>query len=132
MFLPVNFAVLFFLSAHQLIIMSIAQQAKNSSILYLALSVVLRWGYNVLFLLYKGFSPMEHAILHMVFSVISLGLGFMAIQLFRKSAPSGSNLGCFFLILLLVNFVMAVGSIFAALIHLFGANGGELESIWLL
>ncbi len=112
--------------------MSVASQAKNSSILYLALSFVIRWGYNVLFLLYKGFTPMEHAILHMVFSVISLALAFMAVQLFRKSTPSGSNLGCFFLVLLLLNFVMAVGSIFAALIHLFGANGGELETIWLM
>lgn len=75
---------------------------------------------------------MEHAILHMVFSLISLGLAFMAVQLFRKSAPSGSNLGCFFVILLLLNFVMALGSVFAALIHLFGANGGELETIWLM
>lgn len=112
--------------------MSIAQQARSSSILYLALSVVIRWGYNVLFLLYKGFTPMQHAVLHMICALIGLALGFMAIQLFRKSAPSGSSLGCFFLILLLVNFVFAVGSVFAALVHLFGANGGELESIWLM
>jgi fatty acid desaturase len=111
---------------------SLAQQAKHSSIWFLALSFGLRWGYNVLYILYKGFSPMEHAILHMVFALISLVLGFMAIQLFRKSTPSGSNLGCFFLVLLLLNFVFAVGSVFAALIHLFSANGGEIESIWLM
>ena len=75
---------------------------------------------------------MEHAILHMVAALLSFALAFMSIQLFRKSTPSGSNLGCFFLILLLANFVFAVGSIFAALVHLFGANGGELESIWLM
>jgi hypothetical protein len=112
--------------------MSLAQQAKHSSIWYLALSFSLRWGYNLLFLLYKGFTPMQHAILHMVFSIISLVLAFMAIQLFRKSTPSGSNLGCFYLVLLLLNFVFALGSVFAALIHLFGANGGEIESIWLM
>jgi hypothetical protein len=112
--------------------MSLAQQAKNSSMLYLVLSVVVRWGYNALFLLYKGFTPMQHAVLHMICALIGLALAFMAIQLFRKSAPSGSNLGCLFLALLLVNFVFAVGSVFAALIHLFGANGGEMESIWLM
>lgn len=112
--------------------MSVARQARNNSIYYLALSLALRWGYNALFLLYKGFTPMQHAILHMVFSLVSLGLAFMAIQLFRKSTPSGSNLGCFFLVLLLLNFVFALGSVFAALIHLFGANGGQIESIWLM
>lgn len=75
---------------------------------------------------------MQHAILHMVFAVISLVLAFMAVQLFRKSTPSGSNLGCFFLVLLLLNFVFALGSVFAALIHLFSANGGEIETIWLM
>lgn len=75
---------------------------------------------------------MQYAILHMVFSVISAGLGYMAIQLFRKSAPSGSNMGCLFVVLLIVNFLMAIGSIFGALIHIFGVNGGELDSIWLM
>lgn len=112
--------------------MSIASQAKHSAILYLAMSVGIRWGYNVLYLLYKGFTPMQHAILHMICCVVSLALAFMAVQLFRKSSPSGSNLGCVFVVLLLLNFAFAVGSIFAALIHLFGANGGELESIWLM
>ncbi len=112
--------------------MSLAQQAKNSSILYLTLSFVLRWGYNVAFLLIHVFTPMQSAILHMVFAIISLGLGFMAIQLFRKSTPSGSNLGCFYLLILLLNFVFCVGAVFAALIHLFAANGGEIESIWLM
>lgn len=112
--------------------MSVAQQAKHSSIWFLLLSFGLRWGYNLLYLLYKGFTPMQHAILHMVFAVISLVLAFMSVQLFRKSTPSGSNLGCFFLVLLLLNFVFALGSVFAALIHLFSANGGEIETIWLM
>ncbi len=112
--------------------MSLAKQAKLSSLWFLVLSFVLRWGYNVLFLLYKGFTPMQNAILHMVFAVISLVLAFMAVQLFRKSTPSGSNLGCFFIVLLLLNFVFALGSVFAALIHLFSANGGEIETIWLM
>lgn len=118
--------------SNKIVNVSLAQQAKNSSILYLVLSVVIRWGYNVLFLLYKGFTPMQHAVLHMICALIGLALAFMAIQLFRKSTPSGSNLGCLFLAVLLVNFVFAVGAVFAALIHLFGADGGEIESIWLM
>jgi hypothetical protein len=114
------------------VIMSVAKQAKSSSMLYLLLSFVIRWGYNALFLLYHGFKPMENAVLHMVFSLLSLGLAFMAVQLFRKSTPSGSNLGCVYVILLLVNFAMALGAVFAALIHLFAANGGEIEKIWLM
>lgn len=112
--------------------MKLADQAKYNAIYFLLLSFGLRWGFNVMYLLYKGFSPMEYAILHMVFSIISLVLAWMSIQLFRKSTPSGSNLGCVFVVLLIVNFVLAIGSIFAALIHLFGANGGELEAIWLM
>ena len=112
--------------------MRLSEKARLNSVYFLLLSFLLRWGFNVLFLLYKGFSAMEYAILHMVIALISLGLGYMAIQLFRKSTPSGSNLGCFFLILLIANFVMAVGSVFAALVHLFGADGGQLESIWLM
>ncbi len=112
--------------------MNLADRAKHNAIYYLVLSVVLRWGYNIFYMLYKGISPMEHAILHMIFAVISLALAWMAIQLFRKSAPSGSNLGCVFLVLLIGNFLTSVGAIFAALIHIFGANGGELETIWLM
>jgi len=112
--------------------MSVAAQAKNTSLIFLLISFFIRWGYNGMFLLYHGFKPMESAILHMVFSVISFVLAFMAVQLFRKSKPSGSNLGCIYVILLLVNFAMALGSIFAALIHLFAANGGEIEKIWLM
>jgi len=112
--------------------MRLADRAKYNAVYYLILSVVLRWGYNFFYVLYKGFSPMQSAILHMFFALISVALAWMAIQLYRKSSPSGSNLGCVFLLLLIVNFVMAVGAVFAALIHIFGANGGELENIWLL
>ncbi|HTF06140.1 MAG TPA: hypothetical protein VK826_19050 [Bacteroidia bacterium] len=112
--------------------MRLADKAKYNAIYYLVLSIGLAWGYNVLYLLYKGFSPLESAILHMLCSLISVTLAWMAIQLFRKSSPSGSNLGCVFLVLVILNFVRAVISIFAALIHLFGANGGQLESIWLM
>jgi hypothetical protein len=112
--------------------MSIAQQAKNNSILFLLVSFVLRWGYNATFLFLHVFTPMQSAILHIVFAVISAILGFLAIQLFRKSTPSGSNLGCFFLVLLLLNFLFAIGAMFGGLVHLFSANGGEIETIWLM
>lgn len=112
--------------------MRISEQAKYNSIYFLLTSFLLRWGFNLVYILYRGFSPMEYAILHMVAAVISLGLGYLAISLFRKSTPSGSNLGCTYLILLILNFIFAIGSVFAALVHLFGVNGGELESIWLM
>lgn len=75
---------------------------------------------------------MESAVLHMFFSLIAVVLAWMSIQLYRKSTPSGSNLGCVFLAVIIINFILSVGAIFAAMIHLFGANGGEIESIWLL
>lgn len=112
--------------------MSVAEKSKYNAIYFLMLSFLTRWGFNVLYMVYKGFSPNEYAILHMVFALISLALAWMSIQLFRKSSPSGSNMGCVFLVIIIANFIMAIGSVFAALVHIFGANGGELESIWLM
>lgn len=112
--------------------MRLTDRAKYNAIYYLLLSVVIRWGYNIFFVLYHGLSPMENAILHMFFALIATVLAWMSIQLYRKSAPSGSNLGCGFLAILIINFITSIGAVFAAMIHLFAANGGQIENIWLM
>lgn len=112
--------------------MRVEDRAKYNSILYLVLSVVLRWSYNLSFMFTRIFSPVESATLHMVAALGSAALAWMSLQLYRKSSPTGSNLGCFYLIFLFINLIMSGGAIFAALIHLFAVNGGEIESLWLL
>lgn len=113
-------------------VMRIEDKAKYNSVLYLVLSVVVRWSYNLSFMFTRIFSPVESAVIHMLAALIGVALAWMSLQLYRKSAPGGSNLGCFYLVLLFANLIMSAGAVFAALVHIFAANGGEIESLWLL
>jgi hypothetical protein len=112
--------------------MRMEDKAKYNSVLYLILSVVIRWGYNLSFIFTRIFSPLESAVIHMLSALIAVALAWMSLQLYRRSVPGGSNLGCFYLIVLFANLIMSAGAVFAALVHLFAVNGGEIESLWLL
>ncbi|MDQ3110021.1 MAG: hypothetical protein M3R17_09010 [Bacteroidota bacterium] len=111
--------------------MQFKDKVKLNSILYLFLSITIRWLYNLLVLFYHGFSGDQKVILHLVLAVVSLVLGWLALQLFRRSSPSGSNLGCFYLIFLILNLVGGVGALFYTMVQFFGAQGGS-ETLWLL
>lgn len=111
--------------------MQFKAKVKLNSIFYFILSIVIRWLYNLLVLLNVGFTNNQKVILHLLLAVVSLVLGWLALQLFRRSSPSGSNLGCFYLILLLLNLVGGVGALFYTMVQFFGAQGGS-ETLWLL
>jgi hypothetical protein len=111
--------------------MGFKDKVKANSIYYFFLSIIIRWLYNLLVIFYHGFTGNQKVILHLLLAMVSLVLGWLALQLFRRSSPSGSNLGCLYLILLLVNLVGGVGALFYTMVQFFGAQGGS-ETLWLL
>ncbi len=112
--------------------MRFSDKLRFNSVSYFILSVLIRWLYNLIVLLFHGFTLTEKAILHLLLAVVSVALGWMAWQLFKKSNPSGSNLGCFYLFLLLVNIIGGFGAVFFALVQFFTAEGSTTETLWLL
>jgi hypothetical protein len=111
--------------------MQFKAKIKLNSIFYFVLSIIIRWLYNLLVLLNLGFTGNQKVILHLLLAVVSLVFGWLALQLFRRSSPSGSNLGCLYLILLLLNLVGGVGALFYTMVQFFGVQGGS-ETLWLL
>ncbi|HET6990592.1 MAG TPA: hypothetical protein VFJ43_04675 [Bacteroidia bacterium] len=111
--------------------MNYKDKIKFNSIGYLVISLVIRWLYNLIAFFYHGFSGNQRVILHLLLAVASLVFGWFALQLFRRSSPSGSNLGCFYLVFLILNLVGGVGALFFALVQFFGEQGGA-ETLWLL
>lgn len=111
--------------------MNQSQRLKLNSITYFVLSLVIRWLYNLVVWLYHGFTITERGVLHMLLAVVSLLFGWFALQLFRKARHSGSNLGCLYLLILIVNFVGSLGAIFFALVQFFSDEGGA-ETLWLV
>lgn len=111
--------------------MNFRNKIKSNSIGYFVFSIVLRWLYNLLIWFYHGFSGNEKVILHLLLALVSLVLGWLALQLFRKSSPSGSNLGCFYLVLLILNLIGGVGALFYTLVQFFSEQGGA-ETLWLM
>lgn len=111
--------------------MQFNQRLRFNSVTYLILSLAIRWLYNISIWLFHGFTITQKGVLHLLLAVVSLLLGWLALQLFRKSNPSGSNLGCFYLILLMLNFVGGAGALFFALVKFFSDEGGA-ETLWLI
>ena len=111
--------------------MRFKDQVKLNSVVYLVLSIIIRWLYNLVVFFYHGFGHNQKAVLHLLLAVVSLILGWLALQLFRRSSPSGSNLGCFYLIFLLLNLVGGVGALFFTLVQFFSEQGGA-ETLWLM
>jgi hypothetical protein len=104
---------------------------RINSVTYFIISLIIRWLYNLFVWFYHGFSGNEKVSIHVLLAVASLVFGWLALQLFRKSTPSGSNLGCIYLILLLLNLVGGVGALFFSMVQFFGEQGGA-ETLWLL
>jgi hypothetical protein len=107
------------------------EKLKANSVYYFIFSIVIRWLYNLLAFLYHHFTPNQRVILHLLLAAVSLVLGWLALQLYRKSSPTGSNLGCVYLVLLLLNLIGGVGALFFTLVQFFGEQDGS-ETIWLL
>src|ERR1041385_4575580 len=95
---------------------------KANSVYYFVFSILIRWLYNGIAFFYHHFSVHQRVILHLLLAVVSLVIGWLAYQLFKKSSPSGSSLGCFYLFLLVVNLVGGVGALFFTLVQFFGAS----------
>jgi hypothetical protein len=111
--------------------MQLKEKLKANSVFYLFLSIIIRWVYNLSIWFYHGFTGNQRVILHLLLAAVSLVLGWLALQLFRKSSPTGSNLGCFYLIFLLLNLIGGVGALFFTLVQFFGEQGGA-ETLWLM
>ncbi len=111
--------------------MNLKNKIKFNSVGYFVLSIVLRWFYNLFVWFYHGFTGNEKVILHLLLAVVSLVLGWLALQLFRRSSPSGSNLGCLYLALLILNLIGGVGALFYTMVQFFSEQGGA-ETLWLL
>lgn len=106
------------------------QKLRLNSVTYFVLSVLIRWVYNLVIFLHRGFTVTERGILHLLLAAVSVLFAWFALQLFRKSTPSGSNLGCFYLILLVLNFIGGLGAVFFAMVKFFSEEGGA-ETLWL-
>lgn len=111
--------------------MQFKDKVKFNSIYYFIISILIRWLYNLMVVFYHGFTGNQKVILHVLLAAVSLVLGWLALQLFRRSSPSGSNLGCIYLILLIVNLIGGVGALFYTMVQFFGEQGGS-ETLWLL
>ncbi|MCE2773671.1 MAG: hypothetical protein LW750_09570 [Bacteroidetes bacterium] len=108
---------------------------RISSVQYVIGSVFLRFSYIGIAYFFRSFSSLEKAILHVILAVASLLLAWFALQTFRRSSPSGSALGCTYLVLLVINAIGALGAFFFALVHLFNAATSSTEgsgTLWLL
>lgn len=104
---------------------------KINSIVYFLISLFVRWFYNLIILFYHGFTGNEKLILHLILAVASLVFGWLALQLFRRSNSSGSNLGCTYLFLLVLNIIGGIGALFFCMVQFFSDQGGA-ETLWLL
>ncbi|HLG03688.1 MAG TPA: hypothetical protein VI731_08845 [Bacteroidia bacterium] len=104
---------------------------RLNSITYFILSIAIRWLYNLAALFRVDMSVTERAIIHLLLSLASLLFGWFALQLFRKANTSGSGLGCFYLVLLLLNLVGGAGALFFSLVKFFSDEGSSTEKLWL-
>jgi hypothetical protein len=112
--------------------MRLTDRLRFSSITYFVLSILIRWLYNLIALFVHGFTDVQRTILHLLLAVVSLVLGWFALQLYRKAQPTGSNLGCFYLVLLLLNLIGGAGALFFSVVQFFSEEGNSSETIWLL
>jgi hypothetical protein len=108
------------------------ERLRLNSVTYLVASFLIRWVYNLSVLLYHGFTDVQKAVLHLVLALGSVVLGWIALQLYRKAKPTGSNLGCLYLVLLLVNIIGGLGALFFSMVQFFNEDGNSEETLWLL
>ena len=112
--------------------MKFSEKIRLNSVFYFVLSIVFRWFYNLSIWVFHGFTGNQKVILHLLLAVASSLFAWMALRLYKRSSPTGSNLGCFFVLLLYVNVVASFGAIFFAMVQFFSQEGGGPETIWLL
>ncbi|MBI3511216.1 MAG: hypothetical protein HY064_11175 [Bacteroidetes bacterium] len=111
--------------------MSQGESTRVSAVYFFIFSIVIRWFYNAFVWFHHGFSGTQKVVLHLLLAAASVILGWMALQLFKKSRPSGSNLGCLFMSFLYLNVLGGIGAFFFALVQFFAQQGGS-ETLWLL
>lgn len=93
-------------------------QLRYNSIWFLLLS----WGMmaaNRSFLAMRLFSEGQRAWLVLLLGFAALLLAALSLQSYRKAAPTGSNLGCIYLVVLLLTIIAGVLVLFFSLAYFF-------------
>jgi ABC-type uncharacterized transport system permease subunit len=112
--------------------MSDTQKLRSNSLFYFFLSLLFRFSYFGIFLFVKGLSGTQHVVLHLLLALASLIMGFLALRIYNKTVTRGTNAGCLYHILLLLNIVGGIGAVFFALVHLFHQQGSDGEiMLWI-
>ncbi|TND08042.1 MAG: hypothetical protein FD123_2596 [Bacteroidetes bacterium] len=93
-------------------------QLRQYSILFLVLSACLQV-FNRLLLSLHLFGTGQRAWLALLLVLASLVMGWLALQTYRKASPTGSNLGCIYLAVLVLNIVAGVIFLFVTLAYFF-------------
>ena len=93
-------------------------QLRINSLIYLGLAIVLLVFYRIMFV-YGWFSDSQRSIAAFVLSAGALVLSWMALQLFKKGVPTGSNLGCIYLVLVVLTLILSAVALFFALTFYF-------------
>lgn len=96
-------------------------QLRSNSLLYLGLAIAMLVVYRLMFA-FSWFSDMQRVVAGFVLTCGALLLGWMAFMLFRKGVPTGSNLGCMYLVLLLATLIASAVGIFLTLTFYFSLD----------
>ncbi|MGL4599666.1 MAG: hypothetical protein ACRCYO_19225 [Bacteroidia bacterium] len=115
--------------------MHISNKLRLYAIFFFFTSILLRLGYNIFLLVSYRFMQDSGnfgilSVTHIVASSLSILLAYLAINAFWKANTSGSNLGCFFLIFCLINFVAAVVSMLFALADVMSSSDAIGKARW--
>lgn len=93
-------------------------QLRTNSLLYLILAIIMLVVYRLMFV-YEWFTDIQRVVAGFVLTGGAMLLGWMAFMLFKKGVPTGSNLGCIYLVLLLVTLILSAVGIFLTLTYYF-------------
>lgn len=93
-------------------------QLRSNSVTFLGISIFLEIFCRMLFF-FGWFTQWQRLALSMVLSLGALVLGWMAFRLFWKGIPTGSNLGCYYIVFLVLNLIAGIINFFFTLTFFF-------------
>jgi hypothetical protein len=105
---------------------------RRSAVWYFLLSFVVRFSYNIIVFAHLPFSAVQRAFLHFLLAILSALFAWLALRLYKRSTPPGTNAGCLFVGMLYLNIVASFIAIFFALVGFFAIGAGDPETLWLL
>src|SRR6478735_9114558 len=100
------------------------RMVRKNAVWYFIFSFLVRFSYNIIFWTHPPFTPTQRAFIHFLLAILSALFAWLALRLFKRSNPPGTNPGCFFLGLLYLNIVASFIAIFLALTGFFAIEGG--------